>query len=102
LLFATVVSWRIAADDSAPIAQLAISAGSGDLKAIRELKRVLQQDGSLLFVVPVGKPKVQFNAHRIYSYQQISEYFRDLKLEEFALIPNRPKDGGLIAGAASG
>jgi hypothetical protein len=72
----------------------------GDLKAMHQLKRVLHQGGSLLFVVPVGKPKVHFNAHRIYSYRQISAYFQDLKLEEFALIPDRPKDGGLIVGAS--
>jgi len=72
----------------------------GDLKAIKELQRVLGADGSLLFVAPIGKPKIQFNAHRIYSYEQIYAYFRDLKLEEFALIPDRPQDGGLIAGAS--
>ena len=41
---------------------------SGDLKAINELTRVVAAGGSFLFVVPVGKPKIEFNAHRIYSY----------------------------------
>lgn len=59
----------------------------GDLKAISELKRVLAPNGNLLFVVPIGKPKIQFNAHRIYSYDQIVKYFSELKLEEFSLIP---------------
>jgi len=67
----------------------------GDIRAIRELKRVLARGGDLLFVVPVGKPRVMFNAHRIYSYEQIISYFQDLELIEFALIPNRP-DGGLL------
>lgn len=67
----------------------------GDLKAIIELKRVLAPGGTLLFVVPIGKPKIMFNAHRIYSYDQINEYFKDLKLEEFALIP-RSADGDLL------
>jgi len=58
----------------------------GDLKAISELKRVLAPGGNLLFVVPVGSPKVIFNLHRIYSYDQIMSYFSDLKLMEFALI----------------
>ena len=58
----------------------------GDLKAISELKRILAKGGSLLFVVPVGKPKIEFNAHRIYSYEQITEYFKDLELKEFSLI----------------
>lgn len=72
----------------------------GDLKAMAELKRVLSIRGSLLFVVPVGKPKIVFNAHRIYSYEQVIEYFSDLKLEEFALIPDNPKEGGLIYNAS--
>jgi hypothetical protein len=40
----------------------------GDLKAIRELVRVLAAGGNLLVVVPVGRPRIQFNAHRIYDY----------------------------------
>ena len=58
----------------------------GDLKAISELKRTLANGGSLLFVVPVGKPKIEFNAHRIYSFEQIINYFKDLKLKEFSII----------------
>jgi SAM-dependent methyltransferase len=60
----------------------------GDLKAISELKRVLAKDGDLLFVVPVGKPKIAFNAHRVYSFEQIRSYFSDLVLKEFYLIPD--------------
>ncbi len=59
---------------------------SGDLKAIKELIRVLAKGGSLLFVVPVGTPKIEFNAHRIYSYEQVMEYFKGLTLKEFSLI----------------
>lgn len=66
-----------------------------DLKAIKELTRVLATDGNLLFVVPVGKPKIMFNAHRIYSYEQVIEYFTGLKLVSFALISERQEDGGL-------
>ncbi len=68
----------------------------GDLKAISELKRVLSVGGSLLFVVPIGKPKVMFNAHRIYAFDQIAKYFSDLELKAFALIPDKPVEGGLI------
>ena len=59
---------------------------TGDLKAINELKRVLAPGGSLLFVVPVGKQKIEYNAHRIYSYEMIREYFKELALKEFSLI----------------
>jgi len=73
----------------------------GDLKAISELKRVLAQNGDLLFVVPIGKPKILFNAHRIYSYEQIKKYFSDLKLKEFSLIPDNAKDVGIIKNASA-
>jgi hypothetical protein len=72
----------------------------GDLKAIKGLKKVLAKDGSLLIVVPVGKPRIEFNAHRIYSYEQIISYFVDdeVYLQEFAFIPEFEKDGGIVRG----
>jgi len=74
---------------------------NGDIKAIEELKRVVARGGSLLFVTPVGKPKIEFNAHRIYAYAQIIDMFTKgpnaLKLKEFSLI--KESSGGLIANA---
>ncbi|MHC1697480.1 MAG: DUF268 domain-containing protein [Geobacteraceae bacterium] len=71
----------------------------GDLKAMSELKRVLAPGGDLLIVVPVGKPRIQFNAHRIYSYNQMRESFPGFELREFALIPDEQANGGLIRNA---
>jgi SAM-dependent methyltransferase len=71
----------------------------GDLRAIAELKRVLAPKGNLLFVVPVGQPRTIFNAHRIYSYAQIMDYFSELELIEFSLIPDDESMGGLIRNA---
>ncbi len=73
---------------------------NGDIKAMRELQRVLAVGGNLLFVVPVGRPRILFNAHRIYASRQIMEQFSDLVLEQFALVPDREEDGGLIVGAS--
>lgn len=73
---------------------------NGDLKAINELIRVLAPGGSLLFVVPIGgHPKIQFNAHRIYSYDQVLNYFLSLELEEFSLIRDYLHGGGLLVNA---
>jgi hypothetical protein len=71
----------------------------GDLKAMWELERVLARKGQLLFVVPVGQPRIQFNAHRIYSLQQVLDGFAHLKLKEFTLIPDDAAQGGLIRNA---
>jgi SAM-dependent methyltransferase len=72
----------------------------GDLKSIIELKRVLKKGGNLLFVTPIGgKAKIMFNAHRIYTFNQIIEYYKDFTLREFALVPDNPADGGLILNA---
>lgn len=61
----------------------------GDLKAIKELKRVVKPGGTMLFVVPVGQPKLMFNAHRIYSYSQIIEYFSGYAIKEFSLVTDK-------------
>ncbi len=68
----------------------------GDIKAMRELSRVLAINGNLLFIVPVGKPTIQFNAHRIYSYEQVISYFPTLTLKEFSLIPDDALNTGII------
>ena len=59
---------------------------TGDLKAMKELARVVAPGGTLLLVCPVGRPRVVFNAHRIYSVEQISASFPEFALAEFALI----------------
>jgi len=68
----------------------------GDLKAFSELKRVLANGGSLLLVVPVGKPVVEFNAQRIYSYDQIVGAFSGMQLQEFSLVPDDKKQGLIL------
>lgn len=58
----------------------------GTKKAARELARVLAPRGNLYFSVPIGKPRVCFNAHRVHAYEQILAYFHDLKLIRFAAV----------------
>jgi len=71
----------------------------GDIKAINELKRVVAPGGSLLFVVPVGKPRMMFNAHRIYSFDGVVENFKDFELKEFSLVPDNFRETGMIYNA---
>ena len=58
----------------------------GDLKAIENLKKSAGKH--LLFVVPVGKPAVYFNAHRVYSPVYIASLFTGFSCQEFYFIPN--------------
>lgn len=73
----------------------------GDLKAIRELVRVLAPGGNLLIATPVGLPRVEFNAHRVYDHEAFASYFASLELVEFALIEELGS-GGLIVSPAPG
>lgn len=77
---------------------------NGDLKAMAELARVLAVDGNLLFVVPIGNtPIIQFNAHRIYTKEQIVNQFSKLGLllKEFYLIPENETDGSIVPNPSS-
>ncbi len=65
----------------------------GDRKAMSELQRVLAPGGNLLFAVPSGRPRICFNAHRIYDFESVVSQFSDCDLVEFSLITDDPKDG---------
>lgn len=68
----------------------------GDVKAMSELERVLAFGGQLMFVVPVGRPSVCFNGHRIYSFDQVVGAFPELRLESFTLITDISQGGQLL------
>lgn len=69
----------------------------GTEKACAELARILSPGGTLYFALPVGKPRLVFNAHRVHSPAQIIEYFDGLELLEFAGIDD---DGKFVPEAA--
>ena len=54
----------------------------------RDIK-VLAHRGNLYFSVPIGKPCVCFNAHRVHSPRQIMDYFYDFELVHFSGIDDR-------------
>lgn len=72
---------------------------AGDRKAAAELQRIMAPGGDLLIVVPVGQPKICFNAHRVYSYPMVLELFSDCELVEFSMVPDSVADGDLIPNA---
>jgi hypothetical protein len=56
----------------------------GTREAATELSRVLAPGGDLYFSIPVGRPRVEFNAHRIHTPDQIVAYFPGLELKSFS------------------
>jgi len=59
---------------------------NGWRQAIAELKRVLSRGGQLVLSVPVGRERVEFNAHRILSIDRVLDEIADLETTEFAGI----------------
>jgi hypothetical protein len=57
----------------------------GTRQAADELARVLAPGGNLYFALPVGRPRVEFNAHRVHAPSQILDYFHGLDLRAFAV-----------------
>lgn len=70
---------------------------NGDLIAMKELSRVVAPGGNLLIVVPTGREmRIQFNAHRIYSYDSLIKSFPEFTLHSFSYIPEESKREPII------
>lgn len=65
----------------------------GTRRAARELQRVLGAGGQLLFSVPVGRPRLCFNAHRIHDPGDVLQMFDELVLTEFSGIDDDGRFG---------
>jgi hypothetical protein len=73
----------------------------GDLKAMSELQRIVSRGGQLLFVAPVGKTaRIQYNAHRIFTYRMIIAAFDQMRLDTFSLIDDQGQFHDPVDGAA--
>jgi SAM-dependent methyltransferase len=63
----------------------------GCFQGMRELARVLAPKGKLYFSVPIGRERVEFNAHRIFSPDTIVQHLSSLKLLHFAAIDDEDR-----------
>lgn len=59
---------------------------AGSQLAAAELQRVLQPGGRLFLSVPVGRERVCFNAHRVFSPGTVRAFFPELQLKSFSLV----------------
>jgi len=64
---------------------------------MQSLQRVLRPGGRLYFSVPIGRERVEFNAHRIFDVKTILSTFGGLELVSFSYIGD---DGDLYEGAS--
>jgi SAM-dependent methyltransferase len=58
----------------------------GTRRAASELQRVLAPGGKLFLSTPIGRERVCFNAHRVFSVATILSMFSQLRLAEFSYI----------------
>jgi SAM-dependent methyltransferase len=61
----------------------------GYRKLIGTLQRVLAPGGRLYFAVPIGRERVEFNAHRYFDPRRIISEFNGLKLVDFAAVDDK-------------
>ncbi len=59
---------------------------TGSAKAAAELQRVLKPGGRLYLSVPIGRERVCFNAHRVFSPQSMVNMFHGMEMVEFAYV----------------
>lgn len=70
---------------------------NGTREAVAELRRILAPQGSLFLSLPVGRPRVFFNAHRVHDPRDVVDWMRGLELVEYSVVdddgrlrPNAP------------
>lgn len=58
----------------------------GTRTACRELQRILAVNGNLYLTTPIGRERVDFNAHRVHAPESILDMFPELTLVSFSLV----------------
>ena len=53
-------------------------------RCFEEIQKKVKKGGKLYISLPIGKERVEFNAHRVFYPSTILAYFYDMKLEEFS------------------
>lgn len=59
---------------------------NGSKKGLLELARILAPQGRLYITVPIGRPRVCFNAHRVFAPQEIPFILAELELLHFSWV----------------
>jgi SAM-dependent methyltransferase len=62
---------------------------NGSELACKELCRVVKPGGLLYISVPIGKPRICFNAHRVFDPKTIISFCKPLKLIKFCVVDDK-------------
>lgn len=57
-------------------------------KCFENIQKKLKKGGNLYLSVPIGKERVEFNAHRVFFASTIIDCFQGLELKEFSCVSN--------------
>lgn len=76
---------------------------NGSKNACKELQRILAVGGDLYLTTPVGRERVEFNAHRVHVPETIIGFFNELSLVDFASVDDSGKfTEHAVAGSCAG
>ena len=59
---------------------------NGYIEAINEIQRITSSEGTIIFSVPIGLERLEFNAHRVFNPNTIINLFNQCELLELSII----------------
>lgn len=63
---------------------------NGYLKALDTITKILQTGGKFYFSVPIGKQRIEFNAHRVFSVKYLLDLFEDkFSINSFSFVDDK-------------
>lgn len=68
-------------------------------KCFAEIQKKIKKGGHLYLSVPVGKERVEFNAHRVFCASTVIENFSSMELKEFSCTANGKIEYGVAVNA---
>lgn len=63
----------------------------GYIKAIKEMQRVTRKSGNIYYSGPIGKQRLEFNAHRVFNPFTIIDLFDKCELIEFSAVDDKDR-----------